>query len=101
MDFPASRFQIGQQFMSPGKHPRLCTVTDILRTYNAEGSLIHTRYEATHAGPFGSSITNHDVCETSIARRAVPQVMEPSCAKCAASKFTCDEHFAALPQTTA
>ncbi len=26
------RFQIGQTFKTRGKHPRICTVTDVLRT---------------------------------------------------------------------
>lgn len=65
-----SRFQIGQQFMTAGKSPRLCTVTDILKTYNNKGELVRTRYEATHYFG-GQQVTDHDVCETSIARRAV------------------------------
>lgn len=72
-----ARFKIGQQFMSPGKHPKLCTVTDVLRTYNSAGDLVATRYVATHEF-FGQTIIDRDVCETSIARRAVPQVMEPA-----------------------
>lgn len=76
MEIPKARFEIGQQFMSAGKHPQLCTVTDILRTYNSAGALVKTRYVATHIF-CGSVVADHDVCETTIARRAVPQVMEP------------------------
>ena len=30
-----AKFKVGQQFKTRGKHPRLCTVTDVLYTYNA------------------------------------------------------------------
>jgi hypothetical protein len=63
----APRFAIGQQFKSRGKHPRLMTVCDILRTYNAAGDLVRIRYVAQHEF-MGQTIKDHDVCETTIAR---------------------------------
>lgn len=41
-------FAIGTQYKSRGKHPRLCTVIDIHKTYNASGELVKTNYVATH-----------------------------------------------------
>ena len=60
------RFKIGQQYKTRGKYPRLCTVTDILRTYNAKGELVKIRYEATREF-MGQTITDHDVVESTIA----------------------------------
>ena len=64
------RFKIGQQFKTAGKHPRLCTVTDILRTYNAAGEHVSTRYVATHEF-CGQTMTDNDVLDITIARGAL------------------------------
>jgi hypothetical protein len=64
------KFNIGHQFKTRGKHPRLCTVVDILRTYNAKGDLVKTRYVATHEF-MGQTVTDGDVCETTIAMGSI------------------------------
>lgn len=65
-----ARFNIGTTFLSSGKRKDVCTVTDILRTYNSAGELVSLRYVATH--PFmGQQVTDHDVVETTIARNVV------------------------------
>lgn len=61
-----AQFSIGTQFKSRGKHPRICTITDILRTYNSAGELVKTRYVAEHE-LLGRTVTDHDVCETTVA----------------------------------
>lgn len=61
-----ARFSIGQTFKTRGKAPRLCTVVDILTTFNSAGELVKTRYIATHEFA-GQIVTDHDVCETTIA----------------------------------
>ena len=61
------RFTIGTKFMTRGNAPRAYTVTDILRTYNSAGALVKIRYVATHE-LCGQTVTDHDVCETTIAR---------------------------------
>jgi hypothetical protein len=61
------RFTIGTKYTPRGKHPQLCTVTDILSTYNAKGELVRIRYVSTHLFA-GQLVTDHDVCETTIAR---------------------------------
>lgn len=58
-------FQIGTQFKTRGKHPKLCTVTDILRTYNSNFDLVQVRYAATHEF-LGQTVMDRDVCETTI-----------------------------------
>jgi hypothetical protein len=63
----AKTYNIGTQYLSAGKHPRLCTVTDILKTYNAAGELVRVRYQSTHE-LVGQLVTDHDVCATTIAR---------------------------------
>lgn len=60
------RFTIGQQFMSRGKHPKLCTVTDIYKTYNSKGELVKINYVATHDF-MGQAVTAYDVTDTAIA----------------------------------
>lgn len=60
------KFQIGTKFQTRGKHPKLCTVTDILKTFNAAGEQVKLRYVATHEF-FGQTIADVDVCETTIA----------------------------------
>lgn len=61
-----AKYQIGQQFKTRGKFPRLCTVTDILKTYNSKDELVKILYVATHEF-MGQTITNYEVCETTIA----------------------------------
>lgn len=64
------RFEIGQRFMSNGKHPREMVISDILRTYNSANELVRIRYVAQHTF-MGQIVTDHDVCETTIARRLI------------------------------
>jgi hypothetical protein len=58
-------FPIGHQFKTRGKVSRLCTVTDILKTYNNAGDLVKIRYVATHE--FLGQIVKEEVCETTVA----------------------------------
>lgn len=61
------RFPIGTKFKTAGKHPRLCTVIDILKTYNSMGDLVSIRYVATHDFS-GQMVTDRDVVDATIAR---------------------------------
>jgi hypothetical protein len=58
---------IGTKFMSGGKASRLCTVVDILKTYNSKNELVKTSYQATHEF-LGQIVTDHDVCAVTIQR---------------------------------
>ena len=58
---------IGTQYTTRGKRPDLCTVTDILKTYNNGGELVKTSYVSTHQF-LGQTVMNHDVCAVTIAR---------------------------------
>lgn len=60
-------YAIGQQFKTCGKQPHYCTVTDILKTFNAAGQLVRVRYVATHVFA-GQQIIDRDVLEMTIAR---------------------------------
>lgn len=64
---PNARFAIGTKFKTLGKHPKECTVTNILRTYDNADKLVKVSYVATHEF-CGQVITDHDVCDTTIAR---------------------------------
>jgi len=64
---PRIVYPIGTRFMTNGRHPRLCTVTDVLRTYNSKGELVRLRYVATHE-LLGQPVTDCDVVATTIAK---------------------------------
>lgn len=63
------QIQIGTKFMSGGKNPNICTVVDVLKTYNSKNELIKTTYQATHSF-LGQTVTDHDVCAVTIQRGA-------------------------------
>jgi hypothetical protein len=60
------RFSIGTQYLTRGKHPKLCTVTDTLVTINSKGQIVRTSYISTHEF-MGQTVTEHDVCDATIA----------------------------------
>ena len=60
-------YAIGTQYTPNGKVKRLCTVTDILKTYNSKGELVRTRYVATHDF-CGQLVTDYDVVAPTIGR---------------------------------
>jgi len=62
------RFNVGTTFTGKGK--RICTVTDIHRTYNNAGDIVKIRYVAVHDF-LGQSVTEQDVLETTIARNLI------------------------------
>lgn len=72
MNPPPHRFPIGTRFRTRGKHPRICTVTDLLTTTNHAGQVVHHRYVATHEFA-GQTITDRDVVETTIAMGLFPE----------------------------
>jgi len=60
------RFKIGTMYKTRGASPRICTVIDILKTYNSKNELIQIRYVSTHEF-LGQKVANYDVPETTIA----------------------------------
>ena len=67
-----ARFPVGTKFLSSGKRKDVCTVVDILKTYNNAGELVSIRYVATH--PFmGQDVYDYDVVDTTIAMRLLPE----------------------------
>ncbi len=64
-------YSIGTQFKTRGKAPRLCTVTDILKTYNSAGELVKTRYVAQHDF-MGQKVNDYDVVAITIAMGLIP-----------------------------
>jgi hypothetical protein len=59
------QFAIGTQYATRGKAPRVCTVVDILKTYNNAGELVSIRYVAAHEF-LGQQVLDRDVVETTI-----------------------------------
>lgn len=60
------KYKIGQQFKTRGKHPKLCTVTELLTLTNSKGEVVEIRYEAKHEF-MGQIVTDYSVPETTIA----------------------------------
>lgn len=59
------RFAPGTTFMTRGREPKLCTITDVLTTTNLAGEVVAIRYVATHEFA-GQTVTDHDVLETTV-----------------------------------
>ena len=61
-------YPIGTQYKTvTRKYPYVCTVTDILRTYNSRDELVKVRYVAQHDFA-GQPVTDSDVLPITIAR---------------------------------
>lgn len=61
------KFKIGQQYKTMGKHPKICTIIDIHKTYNSNGEMVKLSYVSQHEF-CGQMLTDNDVVETTIAR---------------------------------
>lgn len=59
------KFPIGTRYETRGKVKRVCTVTDIMRTFNSANELVSIRYVSTHEF-MGQIVISHDVVETTI-----------------------------------
>ena len=59
------KYSIGTQYRSRGKVQRVCTVVDILKTYNVAGELVSIRYVSSHDF-MGQIVLDRDVVETTI-----------------------------------
>jgi hypothetical protein len=59
--------EIGTTFLSNGKHKRLCTVSDIHKTYNIKNELVKTSYVAFHLF-MGQVVYERDICKVTIQR---------------------------------
>lgn len=59
-------FGVGTKYKTRGKHPRVCTVIDILKTYNMAGEMVSLRYVSQHEFA-GQVVIDRDVVETTIA----------------------------------
>lgn len=62
-----AKFQIGTKYKTRGKMSRICTVVDILRTYNNAGELTSVRYISSYEF-LGQTMLDRDVMETTILR---------------------------------
>ena len=61
------KFPIGTKFLTAGKRKDLCTVVDILKTYNAANELVKVVYVASHEF-LGRTVTDYDVPCSCVAR---------------------------------
>jgi hypothetical protein len=59
-------YPIGTQFKTRHKHPRHCTIIDVLKTYNSKNELVSIRYVATHE-VMGQTVVDRDVVAATIA----------------------------------
>ncbi len=67
MDERGPKFAIGQCFKTQGKHPKVCKIIDIHKTYDSQGKLVKFRYVATHEF-VGQILTDYEVVEATVAR---------------------------------
>ncbi|OME54025.1 hypothetical protein BSK59_15705 [Paenibacillus odorifer] len=61
------KYNIGQQYQTMGKHPKVCTIIDIHKTYNLNGEMVKLRYVSQHEF-CGQTLKDDDVVEATIAR---------------------------------
>lgn len=57
--------EIGTKYQTRGKRRDICTVIDILKTYNNAGELVQTRYVSEHTF-MGQRVVDRDVVATTI-----------------------------------
>ena len=57
--------QIGKQYKTRGKHPRLCTVIDVHTTCNQKGEIVKVRYVSEHVF-LNQKVIDKDVVKTTI-----------------------------------
>ena len=63
------RFTIGTQYVDPrAKHPKLCTIVDILTTRNSKDEVVKIEYVATHEAIPGSTVTDYHVLDITVAK---------------------------------
>jgi hypothetical protein len=62
-----TEYPLGTQYLEHGKHPNLCTVVDVWKTYNSAGELVRLRYVTEHTF-CGQTVKNNDVVAVTIAR---------------------------------
>ena len=60
------KYGVGTTYVTRGKSPRVCTVVDTYITHNLRGEVVKVRYVSAHEF-LGQTVTNKDVCETTIA----------------------------------
>lgn len=60
------RFSIGTKYQSRGKVKRICTVVDVLKTYNSKDELVSIRYVSSHDF-MGQQVLDRDVVDATIA----------------------------------
>ena len=63
----AHKYNVGTEYKTRGKHPRLCIVSDLMTLTNSKGETVKTFYKSEHSF-LGQTITDHEVVETTIAR---------------------------------
>lgn len=61
-----AKFPIGTKYKTRHRVPRICTVVDILKTYNNANELVKIRYVSSHEF-LGQLVNDSDVVETTIA----------------------------------
>lgn len=56
---------IGKQYLTRGKHPKLCTVVDVHTTCNQKGEIVKVRYVSEHVF-LNQKVIDKDVVKTTI-----------------------------------
>ena len=56
---------IGKQYLTRGKHPKICTVVDVHTTCNQKGEIVKVRYVSEHVF-LNQIVRDKDVNKTTI-----------------------------------
>ena len=56
---------IGKQYLTRGKHPKICTVVDVHTTCNQKGEIVKVRYVSEHVF-LNQKVIDKDVVKTTI-----------------------------------
>jgi hypothetical protein len=72
MNTPRARFPIGTQYLTRGKRKDLCTVVDILKTYNNAGELVSIHCVTEHEF-CGQMVKDYNVVDPTIAMNLIPE----------------------------
>lgn len=60
------KYKIGTKYRTRGKRKDVCTIVDMLTTYNLAGEVVNSRYVSIHEF-LGQTVFNRDVAESTIA----------------------------------
>lgn len=65
MEINTKEYPIGTIYQTRGKYKKICTIVDILKTYNSKNELVRIRYISTYLF-LGQLVYDRDVIHTTV-----------------------------------